>query len=412
MSLLKVAFFNIKRNKKNFFLSSFGIIVGVMIFIFFSALSQGMKEIVNNKIFDTSANFLTIKSQTPLNDASINEIKKWPEVKDVYPIQNMDVPFMVEGKILGNYFRMDAIAYGLSNKMIRKDLRNPEVFKYDKNNKFVPVVISQEVFEIYNGSYAISHGMPRLSPLLLSNYPFKIVLGKSFVRGRVGNKPVKRLKARVVGVSKQVPLGFSVPIGYLKEWRAEYNDKKSSELYDKLVIKARNKDMLTELKSKVMKDKNYIAVTDNNERINFFISIVMMLFLVISLIIIAISAINIMQTFYSSINTRIKEIAVMRALGATKSYIKNMILLESSIIGIFGGILGVTFALLLSYLIDWFSNNKLPDFPYKPDTYFSFPLWLILTAIPFAMFFCILGAYFPARKAANLDPSSSLTMQQ
>jgi len=412
MSLLKTAFLNLKRNKKNFFLSSFGIIIGVMIFVFFSALSEGMKEIVNNKIFDTSANFLTIKSQKQLDDESIEQIKQWPEVKAVYPIQNMDVPFMVEGKILGNYFRMDAIAYGLENEMIKKDLIKPEVFKYNKNNEFVPVVISQEVFEIYNGSYAISHGMPRLSPLLLSNYPFKIVLGKSFVRGRVGDKPVKRLKARVVGVSKQVPLGFSVPIGYLKQWRAEYNGEKSSKLYDKLVIKAKNKDLLTKLKSRVMKDKNYIAVTDNNERINFFISIVMMLFLVISLIIIAISAVNIMQTFYSSINTRIKEIAVMRALGATKSYIKNMILLESSIIGVFGGSLGIIFAYLLSFLIDWFSNNKLPDFPYKPDTYFSFPLWLILLAIPFAMLFCILGAYFPARKAANLDPSSSLTMQQ
>jgi ABC-type antimicrobial peptide transport system permease subunit len=102
----------------------------------------------------------------------------------------------------------------------------------------------------------------------------------------------------------------------------------------------------------------------------------------------------------------------MRALGATKSYIKNMILLESSIIGVFAGTVGIIFAFILSYLIDWFSNNKLPNFPYKPETYFSFPLWLILIAIPFATLFCILGAYFPARKAANLDPSSSLTMQQ
>jgi len=411
MSLVKVAFFNLKRNKKNFFLSSFGIIIGVTIFMFFTALSEGMKEIVNNKIFDTSANFLKIKSQSSLTDKSIADLKSWPEIDDVYPIQNMDVPFMVEGKILGNHFRMDAIAYGLDVKMIKKDLVNYKKFKYDKNDKYVPIVISQEVFEIYNGSYASSHGMPRLSPLLLSNYPFKIVLGKSFVRGRVGDKPVKRLKARVIGVSKHVPLGFAIPIGYLKAWRSEYNGEKSSKLYDKLVIKAQNKDLLTNLKDKIMKDKNYIAISDTNERINFFISVVMMLFLIISFIIITISAINIMQTFYSSINTRIKEIAVMRALGATKSYIKYMILIESSIIGIFGGLLGLGFSVGLSSLIDWFSSSKLPNFPYKPETYFSFPLWLILIAIPFATLFCILGAYFPARKAANLDPSSSLTMQ-
>jgi len=237
-------------------------------------------------------------------------------------------------------------------------------------------------------------------------------LGRSFVRGKTGNKPVKRLKARIVGVSKQVPLGFAVPIDYLKKWRAEYNGKESALLYDKLVIKAKNKGMLTKLKARVLKDKNYIAITDNNERVNFFISVVMMLFLMISFIIIIISAINIMQTFYSSVNTRIKEIAVMRALGATKNYIRNMILLESSLIGIFGGTLGIIFSYLLSYSVDWFSNNKLPDFPYKPETYFHFPVWLIISAIPFAVFFCIFGAYFPAKKAAGLDPSSSLTIQQ
>ena len=53
----------------------------------------------------------------------------------------------------------------------------------------------------------------------------------------------------------------------------------------------------------------------------------------------------------------------------------------------------------ITFRKDW--NNKLPDFPYKPDTFFSFPLWLILIVIPFATLFCILGAYLPARKAAK-----------
>lgn len=410
MSLLKTVLFNISQNKRNFILSSFGIIIGIAIFVFFIALSQGMQKVVNEKIFDTSANFLKIKGQDKLTDETIEELKKNKYVETIYPLQNLDIPFMVEGKILGNYFRMDAIGYGMNEEMILADLPEGSVFKYDKNSEFVPIIVSQEVFEIYNGSYAISHGLPKLSPLVLKNYPFKLILGESFMQD--SDKERQVLKARIMGVSKFVPLGFAVPIDYVKDWRKIYSTEESSKIYDNLILKAKTKTDLAELKGIISKDARFILVADNNERINFFIIIVTMLFLIISFIIIIISAINIMQTFYASINTRMKEISVLRAVGATKSYIRNMILFESSIIGFLGSILGISIALTLSYLIDWYSSTKLPDFPYKPESYFSYPLWLLLAAIPFAMFFCVIGAYLPARKAANLDPSVSLSMQQ
>jgi len=415
MELFKVVLFNISRNRKNFFLSAFGIVIGVTIFVFFTSLSEGMKRVVNDKIFDGSANFIKIKSQSNLlTENDITDMKSWNDVDTVFPMQNLDIPFMISGSILGKYFRMEAIAYGMDPKMIEKDLLKQDKekykFEYKKEKKYVPVVLSREVFEIYNGSYAASHGMPKLAPEILTNYTFNITLGSSIVR--TSSKGKRKIKARIVGVSKYVPLGFAIPIGYTKEWRKFYVNDTASEKYDRVVLKAKTKSSLTALKTKISKNKNFIIITDNNERINFFITVVMMLFVIISLIIIFISAVNIMQTFYTSINTRLKEIAILRALGATKKYIRNMILLESTLIGIFSGIIGMFLALMATFLIDWYSNNKLPDFPYKPDTFFSFPLWLILIVIPFATLFCILGAYLPARKAANNDPSVSLSAQQ
>lgn len=413
MSLLKVSYQNISHNKKNFFLSSFGIVVGVAIFVFFTGLSQGMKNVVNEKVFDSNANFIKIKSQSgkELNDRVISEIKQWPTVQDVYPMQELDIPFMIEGKIVGHYIRMDAIGFGMTPELIDDDLPIGEAFGYDPDAQYIPVVISQEIFEIYNGSYASSHNLPKLSPILLKNYPFKIVLGRSFMKS--SDKPVRKVRAKIIGVSKHVPLGMAIPIQYIKEWRKFYsNTKGADQRYDQLIIKAADKGALATLKDKINQSEDYITITDANERINFFILIITLLFLIISLIIIVISAINIMQTFYASINTRIKEISVMRALGATKRYIRNMILLESTLIGLFAGLVGLVVALGLGALIDLYSNTNLPNFPYKPDTYFLFPPWLMLISIPFAIFFCILGAYLPARKAANLDPSTALSMQQ
>jgi ABC-type antimicrobial peptide transport system permease subunit len=51
----------------------------------------------------------------------------------------------------------------------------------------------------------------------------------------------------------------------------------------------------------------------------------------------------------------------------------------------------------------------LPDFPFKPESFFVFPAWLWLAGIGFAALFAGLGAAGPARRAARTDPAQALT---
>ena len=60
---------------------------------------------------------------------------------------------------------------------------------------------------------------------------------------------------------------------------------------------------------------------------------------------------------------------------------------------------------------DWVSARYVPDFPFKPLTYFHFPPLLILAALTFAIGFCVIGAFFPANRAARTDPARVLTGQ-
>ena len=52
---------------------------------------------------------------------------------------------------------------------------------------------------------------------------------------------------------------------------------------------------------------------------------------------------------------------------------------------------------------------QLPDFPYKPDTFFAFPTWVWLAAVAVAVLFCLTGAFFPANAAARQEPAAALT---
>lgn len=68
---------------------------------------------------------------------------------------------------------------------------------------------------------------------------------------------------------------------------------------------------------------------------------------VISALVIVVAAVSIMTSIYNSVSARLREIAILRALGATRLRILSLICLEAILIGIFGGLLGLFVAHLL-----------------------------------------------------------------
>ena len=64
---------------------------------------------------------------------------------------------------------------------------------------------------------------------------------------------------------------------------------------------------------------------------------------------------------------------------------------------------------LLGLAIDAASQRWVPDFPFKPDTYFAFGWTLLAGALGCSILACMLGAFWPARAAARLEPTEALT---
>src|SRR5690242_14962178 len=121
------------------------------------------------------------------------------------------------------------------------------------------------------------------------------------------------------------------------------------------------------------------------------------------------SAVNIAHTFFMLISDRKREIGILRAVGATKADVRRIILGEAAAVGAVAGALGIAIGVLASLVIDFLSRRFVPDFPFKPDSYFLFTPTLLGGALVFAVLFCVLGAYLPARRAAELQPAQALT---
>jgi ABC-type antimicrobial peptide transport system permease subunit len=95
-------------------------------------------------------------------------------------------------------------------------------------------------------------------------------------------------------------------------------------------------------------------------------------------------------------------------VGATSGDVALLIVGEAAAIGLLGGAIGAGVARAAAALGDWAAVKYLPEFPFKPDTFFSFPWWVLLGGVALGVLASLIGAYPPARGAAKLDPARAI----
>ena len=110
-----------------------------------------------------------------------------------------------------------------------------------------------------------------------------------------------------------------------------------------------------------------------------------------------VGGIGIMNIMLATILERTKEIGLMRALGARKSDIKNQFIVESVTISAVGALLGIVMGVILSFAIQSFA-----DWPVQ-WSFFS-----IILAVGVCLIIGVGFGYYPAKKAAELDPILAL----
>lgn len=116
-----------------------------------------------------------------------------------------------------------------------------------------------------------------------------------------------------------------------------------------------------------------------------------------------VGGVGVMNTMYTAVLERTKEIGVMKAVGAKNSHILSLFLVESGLIGLVGGVIGVIIGLLLSTGTAW---AVLHFFDIEIMTVISVPL--IAGAIFFSFIIGSLAGMLPARRASKLHPIEAL----
>ena len=115
----------------------------------------------------------------------------------------------------------------------------------------------------------------------------------------------------------------------------------------------------------------------------------------ITILSLVVGGIWIMNIMFVSVKERTKEIGVRKAIGATKNMILTQFLMEATMICVIGGLIGLSFAYILSLVINQFFPSTMP-------------IWLAITSISLSIFVGITAGLIPSYKAAGLDPIDAL----
>lgn len=129
---------------------------------------------------------------------------------------------------------------------------------------------------------------------------------------------------------------------------------------------------------------------------------------VIGLIALITASLGIVNTMVMSIIERRREIGILKSLGADERDIRLLFLAESGLIGT----IGATFGIIFGWLITRAASIVIKIIMQKQDIpemeLFALPPWLILTALLFGLLVSLAAGFYPASRAARVDPVEAL----
>jgi putative ABC transport system permease protein len=171
------------------------------------------------------------------------------------------------------------------------------------------------------------------------------------------------------------------------------------EIIDKVEKNLRNERNLEEGKEDFFVQSFEDLIASFQTALNVIIGFVIL----IAFISIVVSAVNTANTMVTSVLERIKEIGIMKSVGATNSEIFKIFLFESAFLGFVAGVLGTLLGWGLSYLAGTILKGLGWGFL---SPYFS--IYLFVGCVAFATLTGAVSGAWPARQATKIKPVEAL----
>ena len=187
--------------------------------------------------------------------------------------------------------------------------------------------------------------------------------------------------------------------------------------YDLIVAKVKDKDQIEivseEIERKLMNDRNekvgeetFTVETpiQSLASVNVILNIINLIVVGIAAISLLVGGIGIANTMYTSVLERTKEIGIMKAVGARNEDVLWIFLIESGLLGLVGGIIGVILGIVASKGIEYVALTQLNTTLLQVST----PPFLIIGCLLFGFLVGAVSGSIPAIQASKTNVVDAL----
>lgn len=384
LDIAKIVFLDLKRRKFSSALTFFAISLGILsIFLivlisigFENSIQQQFEQIGSNRLYvmPESTNLASMSYTKGLTDSEIHLIENKPYVKSVYPY----------------YFKVSPVKYGNEyvDSYILGSYTDEQMFT-DYNLK-----LKEGRFPRSNEKYAVVIG-PTASEDLFSK---KIPVG--------GNIYVKDIKFKVVGILEPIgsPQDDSQLYFNIDALRDAFDAGDNVGFVDVLIqegydVEISGKNLEIMLENKLGKDTiEVISPTQMLEQMSVILDIVKYTLGGIAFVTLIVGALGVINTMYVIITEKVRDIGIMKSIGATDFDILFLFMFQAGLFGFFGAVLGVIFGSLAA--IGFEAAVVAAGYGFlKIDINYMVVLSLLLFGFVVGM----LSGFLPAYKASKLN---------
>lgn len=150
------------------------------------------------------------------------------------------------------------------------------------------------------------------------------------------------------------------------------------------------------------------SLSDTVDQANQIFSIVRIVLMLFGLIALIVSAIGMFNTMTIALLERTEEIGIMKSIGASDGSVSMMFIMESTIMGFLGGLVGILIGLLGGAAFNQLINFVASRFGGQAVNLFHSPPLYIIVIIAFSGVVGFLTGFVPARRASKIDPLDAL----
>ncbi len=377
-------------------LTIMGMSVGIGTVMFLISMGYGLQYILIGKLVTTEDSLVALgvsypaESSLNISEQVLDDIVKLPNVAEVSPESEFPAEIKVNGAtglinakiIQPSYFRLSGLL--------------PDTGKAFSDG-FTGVVLSNQAAKLVN--------LPPDATSIGKELSIQLSYQTNAQQG-AGEQVAVRSPIKLIGIindDTQAPYAFipatavEKPAPYYKEVLLKAGDINAVEtLRDKLIAKGFIISARLDLVNQAKKVMNIITT-------------ILGVFGIAALVV---SAIGMFNTMIVGFLERIYEVGIMKSIGATDRDVKNLFLMESAVMGLSGGVGGVTLGYIAGQAFNFILSLIAQRLGGKTITLFITPAWFVITTLLLSTMIGLIAGVWPAYRTTTLSPKEAFKQRQ